>query len=493
MALTRPPALKHVLIAGDAIAIVMSLIIALLWGDDSLSHLFTSFSPTLAAKVGLLLLGGLAITLVAIAAERLYLSRVAAMRSQEIGKIVRVCIYLMVVAIAAGRLFGVTHQARFPMLVGATLFVFLNLWRSTFASWLANQRRLDRYTRPILLIGTNDDALRLRRLLETHPELGYRITGIVGNLQEFAQRDFGNIPYVGGSSELPQILATHRVTGAVVAGTAQHQAMLNRTIRTLLDHNVHVQMSTGLSGIDQRRMRGQSFAYEPIVYLESAHLDPWQVRAKRAMDVFVSLTVLVITTPILLFASLIIKLTDGGPVLFFQQRVGHHGKSFRIYKLRSMGVDAESRKIELIDLNQRQGPLFKVAADPRVTRIGRILRATSIDELPQLFNVLRGDMSLVGPRPALPEEVATFNDEHLARHNVQPGITGLWQIEARDNPDFWLYQRFDIFYVENWSIFLDINILVATARVVASRALRSVFRAFHRRRRSVTTATPVIE
>jgi lipopolysaccharide/colanic/teichoic acid biosynthesis glycosyltransferase len=153
-----------------------------------------------------------------------------------------------------------------------------------------------------------------------------------------------------------------------------------------------------------------------------------------------------------------------------------------VHKLRTMAVDAEDRLDEVMHLNERTGPLFKTESDPRVTRVGAYLRAMSIDELPQLFDVLRGDMSLVGPRPALPEEVAEFDDALLGRLRVRPGITGLWQVEAREKPSFDAYRRLDLFYVENWSLTLDLAIIIDTIPAVGDRALRVIGSAFRRHR-----------
>jgi lipopolysaccharide/colanic/teichoic acid biosynthesis glycosyltransferase len=183
--------------------------------------------------------------------------------------------------------------------------------------------------------------------------------------------------------------------------------------------------------------------------------------------------------------ALLVKTEDRGPVLFRQQRVGRDGVEFEMLKFRSMCVDAEAKLAALRATNERHGPLFKMdGADPRVTRIGRFLRATSLDELPQLLNVLRGDMSLVGPRPALASEVAEFPAELRARHQVRPGITGLWQVEARDNPSFEAYRRLDLFYVENWSLALDLIILLGTVEQVLLRPLLN--------RRRPTPAEPAI-
>jgi lipopolysaccharide/colanic/teichoic acid biosynthesis glycosyltransferase len=200
-----------------------------------------------------------------------------------------------------------------------------------------------------------------------------------------------------------------------------------------------------------------------------------QVLLKRTIDLLLTSVTLVMAVPLLLVAALAIKLDDGGPILFRQRRVGRNGETFTILKLRTMVLDAEQRLEALKDRNERKGPLFKLTSDPRVTRAGRILRACSVDELPQLFNVLRGEMSLVGPRPALPSEVADFDEVLLARTQVLPGMTGLWQVEARDNAEFDTYRRLDLFYVENWSVTLDLVVLLATLESEIARIVRALF------------------
>ena len=189
----------------------------------------------------------------------------------------------------------------------------------------------------------------------------------------------------------------------------------------------------------------------------------------------VAASILVLSAPLIALAALLIKLEDGGPVIYRQERVGLRGRTFEVLKLRTMVPDASQRLAELKERNERNGPLFKLAADPRVTRIGRFLRTTSIDELPQLINVLRGEMSIVGPRPALPSEFAQFDSDLTERAQVPPGITGLWQVEARDNPSFRAYRRLDLFYVDNWSVAFDLAIMAGTARMLLVRLVTAVW------------------
>ena len=263
--------------------------------------------------------------------------------------------------------------------------------------------------------------------------------------------------------------------GVVIAATALPADVCNRVVRDLLAAGIHVHYSLGLRGISIDRVRPLPFAREPLFYLERVSLSPLQTRIKRAIDIVGSVVFLVLFSPLMILAAIAIKLDDHGPIFFRQRRVGLEGTTFEMVKFRSMTQAAAVPHPTTGLRNERSGgPLFKLAADPRRTRVGRRLERMSLDELPQLWNVLRGDMSLVGPRPALPEEVALFDAELRERHNVRPGLTGLWQLEARDNPSFRAYRRLDLFYIENWSVGLDVAILLGTAEAVLARILSRI-------------------
>ena len=191
-------------------------------------------------------------------------------------------------------------------------------------------------------------------------------------------------------------------------------------------------------------------------------------RAKRVLDIVGSALALVVVSPLLLVLALAVKLTSRGSIVFVQERCGLRGQPFRFYKFRTMVMDAEHRKRDLEHLNEMRGPVFKIRRDPRITGLGRMLRKLSLDELPQLWNVLRGDMSLVGPRPPTPDEVVRYTPRQLQRLSVMPGITGLWQVSGRnDIPDFERWIDLDLEYARTWSIWLDVRILLKTAIVVA--------------------------
>jgi exopolysaccharide biosynthesis polyprenyl glycosylphosphotransferase len=187
---------------------------------------------------------------------------------------------------------------------------------------------------------------------------------------------------------------------------------------------------------------------------------------KRVLDILLSSLILTIISPVLLAVAIAVKLDSHGPVFYFSERIGKKGRVFRCVKFRTMVRDAEKRRADVMHMNERDGVLFKISNDPRITKVGRFLRKYSIDELPQFINVFRGDMSIVGPRPPIASEVRQYKLSHLRRLDVTPGITGLWQVQARQDPSFDNYVSLDVTYIENWSIWLDLKIIARTIGVV---------------------------
>jgi exopolysaccharide biosynthesis polyprenyl glycosylphosphotransferase len=204
----------------------------------------------------------------------------------------------------------------------------------------------------------------------------------------------------------------------------------------------------------------------PLISVKQVRISVVALFLKRVVDVAIAMSVLVLAAPLMGLVALAIKLDSPGSVLFRQERVGKGGKPFTLYKFRSMGVGAEGQKELLRDLNEANGPLFKIKEDPRVTRLGRLLRRLSLDELPQFYNVLRGDMSLIGPRPPLSEEVAQYQPWHMRRLEIAPGMTGLWQVSGRSELPFDEMALLDIYYIEQWTPALDVKILLRTIPTV---------------------------
>ena len=403
----------------------------------------------------------------------LYRTRVSFVPSVERSRI-------FLAGVGSGLIAGVIYQSfneaffiEYSIIFGLLYFVFDATLRSLFRHWLRIQRSNGRYHKEILLIGTNADAMAMYELLRTHPEVGFTIVGVIGDKKE--SDSFDDIAWCGHLDEIVDATRKTGATGVIVAANALEVGQLRHVTNKLLSHSIHVHLSSGLFGFDERRLRPQSFSREPVFYVEPISFPVFQRAIKRVMDITISGALLLVAAPIMAVAGLFIKLDDRGPVLFHQTRIGRDSLPFRCIKLRTMSVDAEKNLNKLMKENERRGPLFKHSSDPRRTTIGKFLEATSLDELPQLWLVFKGTMSLIGPRPALPHEVAVFDEDLKMRHLVRPGITGLWQVEGRDNPSFDAYRRLDLFYVENWSLFLDLSIVAMTVHVVISRAFRKVF------------------
>jgi exopolysaccharide biosynthesis polyprenyl glycosylphosphotransferase len=356
-----------------------------------------------------------------------------------------------------------------PIIGGLAAFAVTAMGRYCFDFWLCKRREAGHNMRPVVVVGSAREAGKVISYLRDHPKLGWDPVAGAGDHNSFDRLD---VPWLGGVADAIDVITQTGATGALVVCSGMPSDELNAVIRDLLECGIHVHLSSGLTGLNYRRVQSVPVGHEPFLYLVPTSLNRPQKLCKRSLDIAVASFIVLLTAPVLAVSAIAIKLTDRGPVFFRQTRVGRGGEHFTVLKLRTMCTDAEARLDEVKALNERSGPLFKMEHDPRVTRVGRTLRATSIDELPQLFNVLSGRMSLVGPRPALPDEVATFDAELLGRLQVRPGITGLWQVEARDNPSFDSYRRLDLFYVENWSLLLDIVVLIDTVPAVIERAVK---------------------
>jgi exopolysaccharide biosynthesis polyprenyl glycosylphosphotransferase len=395
----------------------------------------------------------------------LYLARNATMRTMEMARIGRSVVILGVVAFAGSRLAHVrlgSGRLNGEILVGTLASLgFLLVARSTYRAWLSTARRSGRYVRDVIVIGTNSEAHELVTLFTDHTELGFRVAGVLGDRDEAIANDLGNL-WCGIPIDAPRVLAARKATGVVVAMGTLDADSLTDMVRVLHAARAHVHISSGLRRIDHRRLRALPLAYEPLFYVEPWALPARQLVAKRALDITCSGLILLLTAPLLLLIALLVKLQDRGPVFFKQTRVGTNGQLFKLYKFRTMVVDAEARLEGLAAQNDRMGPLFKMAKDPRVTRVGRFLRASSLDELPQLLNVFRGEMSLVGPRPLPADQVAANLELLSPRHEVPAGMTGWWQVNGRSGvtPDEAIH--LDQFYIENWSLSLDLYIVLKT-------------------------------
>jgi exopolysaccharide biosynthesis polyprenyl glycosylphosphotransferase len=322
--------------------------------------------------------------------------------------------------------------------------------------------------RRIVIIGTNAEARGLSEMLACNPSLGYDVIGFVGS-DLHAGIPNPPLPVLGEFDETIDVLERAHATGAIIALSAIDNGTANELARKLMDKGFHVELTSGLVDIAADRLIARPLGRRPVLYVEPVRRVGWRAAAKRLFDITVAGALLVLALPVLAVCAVLIKCGSPGPVFFSQRRVGKGGKPFSVLKLRTMVVGAELMVDDMLTLNEADGPLFKVREDPRVTRIGRFLRNTSIDELPQLWNVLRGEMSIVGPRPALESETEGWTPELALRLRVKPGITGMWQVNGRSASSFEDYVRNDLYYVHNWSLLTDLAIVLKTVPVVLFR------------------------
>jgi exopolysaccharide biosynthesis polyprenyl glycosylphosphotransferase len=327
--------------------------------------------------------------------------------------------------------------------------------RSAFA--MARRRGFARHY--MLIAGTSARATEFARLIAEHPQLGLEVVGHVGS-RPSARRPLAR-PWLGPIDDIERILHERVVDEVAICLPLAEWNMVEAIARICAEEGKIVRIP---ADGNPPRMAGAvletfgDLSVQSIVYGPDRALN---LLGKRVIDLVLAVAALVAVSPALLGLAVVIRMT-GSPVLFRQRRVGLHGREFEILKFRTMVRDAEARLVDLNHRNEIRGPAFKVSADPRVTRLGRWLRRSSLDELPQLWNVLRGDMSLVGPRPPLPDEVARYDVWHRRRLAMKPGITGLWQVSARRADDFNRWVTIDLDYIDRWSLWLDVKILART-------------------------------
>ncbi|CAN5699991.1 sugar transferase [soil metagenome] len=326
------------------------------------------------------------------------------------------------------------------------------------------RRRGSDATRTVVL-GANHEARTVARAIEREGWLGYPIVGFVA-AKAPTSHEVGGHPYLGKTADVRDIVESQSATLVLVAASAFDATTLNRLFWMLQDLDVDLQVTSGTVDLMASRMIVQSVAGIPLLYVRKTGMDKLQRTVKRTIDIIGSVVLIVLLSPLLAAIALWIRKDSKGPAFFKQERSGRDARPFTCVKFRTMSADAEARRAGLEHLSEGPGLLFKLRQDPRVTAAGRVLRRYSLDELPQLINVLKGEMSLVGPRPALPSEVEQYDDWVRNRLRVKPGMTGLWQVSGRTDTSFADYVRYDLFYIQNWSLSLDAWILWRTLRAV---------------------------
>lgn len=361
---------------------------------------------------------------------------------------------------------GAPLDAKFPLLFGAAQFSILMTERLALFGLLRAARRLGRNYRNVLVVGSGPRALSVKRRIDQNPHWGLRVIGYLDD------GDVPRVPEIDPAAlrkmiDVRDILRDQIVDEVIIAAPRSLFPAIGPVVSACGEAGVPFTLLSDVFGDYLPPPEVTRFGSLAALRFAPVHHSESGLAVKRGVDLIGAGVGLALVTPILLVAALAIRMTSPGPALFRQTRCGLYGRRFTLLKLRTMVDDAEEQKAALAHLNEMQGPVFKIRNDPRVTPLGRWLRRFSIDELPQLWNVFRGDMSLVGPRPALPREVAQYETFERRRLSMRPGLTCLWQVGGRNRvSDFDEWVRLDLEYIDSWSLTLDLQIVVRTIPVV---------------------------
>jgi exopolysaccharide biosynthesis polyprenyl glycosylphosphotransferase len=454
--------LRRILVAIDSLGGAVALL-AVAWLSGAPAPAFESWSsllPWLALGVGALTVWPLSL-----AALGLYQSQ---RRTSLPGFFARQGFAIMVTGLALQALSASLAGPLEPhvaMLVGLVQGAGCALLRGVVYGSLRFVRRMGRNFRHTLIVGTGPRAAHVRRVIERNPGWGYRVVGHVDDVE------IPVAPAIPGEQvyklvDVPSLLRERVVDEVIVALPRSMLGSLGPLVSACAAAGIPVTLLTDLFGDFLPPPRVTRFDTLNALTFAPIHHSPVKLAVKRGLDVLGAAALLTFASPVLAAAAAAIRLSSPGPVFFRQQRCGVNGRRFEILKLRTMVPDAETRLLDLLPLNEMDGPVFKLKEDPRVTPVGRFLRRYSLDELPQLWNVLRGDMSLVGPRPPLPHEVSQYETAERRRLSMRPGLTCLWQVSGRNEIGFDDWVRLDLEYIDGWCLSLDLKILARTLPAV---------------------------
>lgn len=322
--------------------------------------------------------------------------------------------------------------------------------------------------RTVLIVGANSTGLSIADSILHHRFWGFKILGFILNGERPEEPLPAGLPVLGEIEDIPRIVEDNPVDEVIFAVSRRELDRLEDLFLVLQEQGIRTRFAVHLFPHTAARAQLEELDGMPLLTFSTTPTSHLKLLAKRTVDLGVSALVLTLSLPLILLIALAIKLSSKGPVFFRQIRCGLNGRRFTLLKFRTMVANAEQRRGELLHLNEMDGPVFKLKRDPRVTPVGRFLRKFSLDELPQLWNVLKGDMSLVGPRPPIPEEVASYKRWQRRRLSMKPGLTCLWQISGRNQVDFDRWMELDLEYIDSWSPLLDLKILLKTIPAVLS-------------------------
>ena len=314
----------------------------------------------------------------------------------------------------------------------------------------------------VVLVGVGDVGLMVMRTIAARPRLGYELVGFLDDNPAKNQTDIGRFQALGPLGNFRGILQNHDIDTAIICLPWKSHRTVAHLLYVCEQSGIKAQIVPNFFQLTKNQMQVERLDGIPLITTRSVSIAGWNFFVKRALDVTLATVMLIAGLPLAALIALAVRLSSPGPIVYSQTRIGRNGQPFKIYKFRSMIADADAQLDEMAELNEASGPLFKMRDDPRRTPLGCILRRFSLDEIPNLINVLRGEMSLVGPRPNVPEEVAQYKDWHRKRLSVSPGMTGMWQVSGRSDLTFDEMVLLDIYYAENWSLTLDLGIMLRT-------------------------------
>jgi exopolysaccharide biosynthesis polyprenyl glycosylphosphotransferase len=452
---------QHLALIGDVLSALVAGVIALAF----------RFGTTPDLGYLLLALGMPVAWLALVAAQRGYEQRFLGTGPEEYRKVIDAGLFLFTsIAVVSYAVRGEIARGyvfvAVPLTIVATLLV-----RRQLRTWIYRLRAQGQALQRVLVVGRADAVVSVIEKLDHEPQHGLVPVGACVPFVGIEVSHVQNVPVVGDPSGVLQAVDE---TGAHVVAVVSHPDLSGQALRRLSwaleERDVELIVSPGIIEVAGPRLSIRPIAGLSLLHLERPSASGGRLIGKMLFDRLVGGLILLAVAPLLLVIALAVRLTSTGPALYRQVRVGVDGREFKIYKFRTMVVDADAQRAKLMALSEGNGVLFKMRDDPRITRIGGFLRRFSLDELPQLVNVIRGDMSLVGPRPPLPEEVAGYNDDATRRLRVKPGVTGLWQVSGRSDLTWEESLRLDLRYADNWSMALDLSILWRTVRAVTRGA-----------------------
>ncbi|MBI5740246.1 MAG: sugar transferase [Nitrospirae bacterium] len=452
----------------DIVIVVLSLVVSY----PNLTRRIASFSikELLHARVEII---NVILVLVLMTGWHLIFNGFLLYRSRRIhGRVQEICDIIK--ATTAGALIIALFGIFFSIDVITTRFIVVFWLTSTLSTisfrgflryFLSKTRAFGRNLRFILIVGTNQRAYDFADMIEERKESGYRLIGFIDK-EIYKPNRLINI--LGTLEDFPSLAKNNVIDEVVISlPIKSYYDEISKIVFKAEEHGIVIRYLSQMFNTKVAQSRSDVFEEYAVMTMSSGPQSGWQLITKRVLDMAFSTTCIILLSPLMLFITLLIKLTSPGPVLFVQDRVGYNKRLFRLYKFRTMVINAEQLQSELESHNEMEGPVFKIRNDPRVTKVGRLLRKFSLDELPQLFNVVKGEMSLVGPRPLPIRDFNNFHEDWLHRRcSVIPGMTCTWQISGRNNINFEEWIKLDMQYIDNWNLVNDFMILIRTIPAV---------------------------